>query len=188
MLGVVCLSRPQVPACPRVPRPRVLRHRVPRHRVPLPRVRRPRVPRPRVPRPRVLRPRVPSPTSSSSEPHVLKFRAPRPQIPSPTSQSHFQSHVPVPRPPPTFSRDKFLLGPSKESLLKTRETLNFEFVCWTDQVMKYLSWVWNKHISFLHFLSVCYTWGTTWILTTAKSCFTSPLIMLSWDRLELILK
>ena len=167
MLGVVYLSRPRVPACPRVPRPRVPRHRVPRHRVP---------------RPRVLRPRVPSPTSSSSESHVLEFRVPRP---SPTSQSH----VPLPLlVTAAFNRDQFLLGPSKEGLLKTRETLNFEFVCWTDQVMKYLSWVWNKHISFLHFLSVCYTRGTTWILTTAKSCFTSPLIMLSWDRLELILK
>ena len=28
-----------------------------------------------------------------------------------------------------FNRDQFLRGPLNESLLKARETLNFEFVC-----------------------------------------------------------
>ena len=76
MLGVVCLSRPRVPACPRVPSPRVPRPRIPRPRIPRPRIPRPRVPRPRVPRPRVPRPRVP-------RPRVPRPRVPRPRVPSP---------------------------------------------------------------------------------------------------------
>ena len=96
----------------------------------------------------------------------------------------FLTYVTLPRPlqsRPVPSRMKM-----NESLLKARETLNFEFVCWTNEVVKYLSRVRNKTFSFLHFLSVFYTGGTTWILTTAKSYFTSPSVMLSWDRWELI--
>ena len=43
-----------------------------------------------------------------------------------------------------FNRDQFLLSPLNESLLKARETLNFEFVCWTNEVVKYLSRVRKK--------------------------------------------
>ena len=33
-----------------------------------------------------------------------------------------------------FNRDQFLLGPLNESLLKARETLNFEFVSWRREI------------------------------------------------------